>query len=88
MPFYRQSVASMNYDLYTPDDFLLDDSFLAYCRGNDPQAAVRWTQWLQQTPPNLAAFRQAEASYALLSANKPPIDAAFEELRAILSGER
>lgn len=40
-------------------DFLLDDSFTAYCLKTEPAAIEYWTQWQLQHPGQLAGFREA-----------------------------
>ncbi|RYC69228.1 FecR family protein [Spirosoma sordidisoli] len=74
----------MKYDTYTADDFLLDDQFLAYCRGNDQEAVLFWEQWQQANPPNLAAFREAERMYGILSGQQPRLDNSLQELEALI----
>ncbi len=75
----------MTYEQHTVDDFLLDDSFLAYCRGSDPQAVAFWTNWQQRPHPNLPAFRQAERLTRMLTAEKPRLDHSLAELEALIA---
>lgn len=74
----------MNYETYTTDDFLLDDRFLAYCRGDDPIAVLFWERWQQANPANLAAFREAETMYGVLSGKQPRLDSSLQELEALI----
>lgn len=74
----------MNYNEYDSDDFLLDDQFLAYCVGSSPEAVAFWEKWQSGNPPNLAAFRQAQQLYAVLSGQKPRLDDALLELEAMI----
>ena len=76
------------YEEYTADDFLLDDSFLAYCRGSDPAAVAFWQGWQQLAPRNIAAFRDAEAFNRTLSAQKPRLDESLAELEAMIAGQQ
>ncbi|AQG80011.1 FecR family protein [Spirosoma montaniterrae] len=75
----------MNYNDYSIDDFLLDDRFLAYCQGSDPEAVAFWTEWQQTQPPNLAVFREAERLQAILSGHKPRLDTSLQELEQLLT---
>ncbi len=78
----------MDYNNYSVDDFLLDDRFLAYCRGSDPEAVAFWTEWQQQQPPNIAAFREAERLQTMLSGNRPRLDTSLQELEQLLNPVR
>jgi ferric-dicitrate binding protein FerR (iron transport regulator) len=73
------------YNQFTTDDFLLDDDFLAYCRGSDPVAVRFWQGWQQSSPQNLASFREAERLCRMLSAQKPRLDDSLAELEALLA---
>lgn len=77
----------MPYEQYTTDDFLLDDRFVAYCRGSDPDAVAFWANWQRQAPASLPAFREAERMYALLSGQKSPVDASFHELETRIAAQ-
>ena len=79
------SINAMNYDLYTADDFLLDDSFVAYRQGTDPAAITYWTEWQRRKPDNLPAFREAERLHSLLSGHKPGLEASLQELKTLLA---
>ncbi len=76
---------AMNHDLYTADDFLLDDSFVAYRQGTDPAATAYWTEWQRRKPDNLPAFREAERLHSLLSGHKPGLEASLQELKTLLA---
>lgn len=77
----------MNYENYTVDDFLMDDQFLAYCRGSDPTAVTFWENWRAGNPPNATAFREAERLVGLLNAHKPRLDTSLQELEALIQGQ-
>lgn len=78
----------MDYDLYTLDDFLMDDLFLAYCQGSDPAAVIFWERWQSAKPPNLNAFREAQQLFSLLNGQKPRLDQALLELETLIRGEQ
>ncbi|RCR70881.1 DUF4974 domain-containing protein [Larkinella punicea] len=79
------SMNAMNHDLYTADDFLLDDSFVAYRQGTDPAATAYWTEWQRRKPGNLPAFREAERLHSVLSGHKPGLEASLQELKTLLA---
>ncbi|WP_346316558.1 FecR domain-containing protein [Chitinophaga sp. YIM B06452] len=64
-------------------DFLLDDSFCAYCLGADPVAQQYWIQWQLQHPELLPVFREAVALFqAVNTTDRQPQDSwtEFEQL--------
>jgi transmembrane sensor len=77
----------MDYERYTVDDFLMDDLFLAYCQGSDPDAVNFWDRWQLENPPNLGAFREARQLFSLLSGQKPRLDHSLQELEILIRGE-
>jgi transmembrane sensor len=79
------SMNAMKHDLYTADDFLLDNSFVAYRQGTDSAAAAYWTEWQRRQPANLPAFREAEQLHSLISGHKPGLEASFQELKTLLA---
>lgn len=78
----------MDYQRYTVDDFLLDDSFLAHCRGSDPEAVAFWTHWQQTPHPNRPAFYEAERLFRMLTAEKPRLDDSLAELEALIAQQQ
>ncbi|GAB3282000.1 hypothetical protein GCM10027347_58040 [Larkinella harenae] len=75
----------MEFNKYTTDDFLLDDSFVAYRRGSDPAAIAFWTNWQRSHPPNLSAFQEAEQIYDMLNGQKPDMEQSLAELKGLIS---
>ncbi|MGI4835531.1 MAG: FecR family protein [Janthinobacterium lividum] len=61
----------MQYQHYSTEDFLGDESFQAFALGHNPAAVQHWQQWLGQHPPQEAAAREALAVLELLRAAQP-----------------
>jgi transmembrane sensor len=64
-------------------DFLLDDSFTAYCLKTDPAAIEYWVQWQSQYPEQLTTFREAvELFHTLNTTDQQQLETwtAFESL--------
>ncbi|GAB3899645.1 hypothetical protein GCM10028803_21130 [Larkinella knui] len=78
----------MKFDHYTADDFLMDDSFVAYRRGTDSGAIAFWTHWQSGQPANLPEFREAERIYDLLSGQKPGLEESFSELQMLITKQQ
>lgn len=78
----------MNYEMYTVNDFLMDDQFLAYCHGNDPAAVTFWETWQAKKPPNIAAFREAEQLCRMLTGQKPRLDTSLQELESMIRAQQ
>ncbi len=74
----------MDYETYTVDEFLMDDSFLAYCRGNDPAAVAFWETWQSRKAPDLVAFREAERLCRMLNGHQPRLEESLRELEALI----
>jgi len=74
----------MKLSEYTTDDFLLDDSFVAYRTGSDPAAVAFWTEWQRGQPANLSAFREAERIFNLLNGQKPDMEQSLAELKGLI----
>jgi len=49
----------MLYTEYEPEDFLADESFLAWQRKTDPIAQAFWEKWLAQHPTRQPVVDQA-----------------------------
>ncbi|GEP94435.1 FecR family protein [Chitinophaga cymbidii] len=67
----------------TASEFLLDDSFCAYCLGTDPTAQHSWEQWLQAHPGQQALFNEAVSLFHSLNTTDtqaPENWRAFEQL--------
>ncbi|MFD2571122.1 FecR family protein [Spirosoma soli] len=77
----------MNHENYTVDDFLMDDQFLAYCRGSDPAAVAFWETWQSGKPPNLVAFEKAKRLHNVLSGQKPRLDESLQELETLIHNQ-
>ncbi|MGA0558986.1 FecR family protein [Larkinella sp. VNQ87] len=75
----------MKFENYTTDDFLMDDSFVAYRSGSDSSAIAFWTEWQLRHPSNLAEFREAERLFDLLSGKKPDMEQSLEELKGLIA---
>ncbi|NML66246.1 hypothetical protein HHL22_13620 [Hymenobacter sp. RP-2-7] len=70
----------MQYQYYSTEDFLADESFQAFVLGHDPAAGEHWQQWLAQHPPQEAAAREAMAVLELLrTARRPGAPAALRQ---------
>jgi ferric-dicitrate binding protein FerR (iron transport regulator) len=51
---------------YTVEDFLMDESFAAYCLGRDETAADYWKHWLEAHPDKQSEAAEAKELYFLL----------------------
>jgi len=70
----------MQYQHYSTEDFLADESFQAFALGQDAVAGQHWRQWLAQHPPQEAAAREALALLELLrAAHSPAAPAALKQ---------
>lgn len=47
------------YNSYSTEDFLDDDFFIAYCKYAEENTVDEWKSWLQTSPDNIAAYREA-----------------------------
>ncbi|MGV3560346.1 FecR family protein [Larkinella arboricola] len=75
----------MQFEDYTTDDFLMDDSFVAYRTRSNSAAVAFWTEWQRGLPPNLAEFREAERLFDVLSGNRPELEQSLEELKGLIA---
>ncbi|MBO9154055.1 FecR family protein [Chitinophaga sp. GCM10012297] len=56
----------MNEHYQTPEDFLGDESFIAWRRGTDRTQARRWEAWMAGNPANKAVAEEAVSMLSLL----------------------
>lgn len=77
-----------DYTTYTVEDFVLDESFVAYVRGTDPIAAQFWEAWLARHPQGQPLADEAARIISRLSGSVPgrPAAEAAEVWRGIQSG--
>ncbi|HEY8388797.1 MAG TPA: FecR domain-containing protein [Parasegetibacter sp.] len=59
----------MNYENFELEDFIMDESFQAYCIGNDPEAEAFWKQWLIAHPEKAELLNLAKNFYLNLNGN-------------------
>ncbi|MBV7529222.1 FecR family protein [Chitinophaga sp. sic0106] len=77
--FYRKAasvVMSELYQQYNKQDFLDDDSFVRFVRGEQSDA---WEEYVQSAPPNLREFQAARAELQLLLTAKRILPSATAE---------
>lgn len=56
---------------YTLEDFITDDSFIAYCQGRSIKDAQQWISWLEQHPEKAAIAQEAKQVILLMSEENP-----------------
>jgi transmembrane sensor len=65
-------------------DFLLDDSFCAYCLGADPAAQQYWIQWQLQHPELLPVFREAVTLFQAVNTTDRQAQETWTEFEQLL----
>lgn len=73
----------MNYQQYTPEDFLMDDSFLHYCMGDDQEAIHFWETWLEQYPEKLPGINEAKRLFAIINGHQGNLKAEVDRFRRL-----
>lgn len=70
--------------LFKAEDFLIDNTFQAYCAGTDPLCVSYWEKWIEMHPQQAETVREARRLYIILSGNKKPLNSQQDLLRAQL----
>jgi len=69
-----------NYNLFSTEEFLLDNEFVRYVHLRRPEDALFWAVWKENLPPNLRSFQEAELQLNLIySDSAVPIPEGFQE---------
>jgi ferric-dicitrate binding protein FerR (iron transport regulator) len=68
----------MNYDAYSTEDFLVDESFQSFAAESDPAAVQFWQQWIGMHPTKETEFYEARAVLQLLAGQQRPAPSALK----------
>ena len=60
--------------LFNVEDFLIDNTFQAYCAGTDQSCVEYWENWLKANPDQQAVIFEAKRLYLILSGHKKPLN--------------
>jgi transmembrane sensor len=76
---YRANVttnaaAMQRYSTYKAADFLLDDYFLSWLRGNCPETNHTWNEWLRAHPDQKAEVVRARELFQLLTVEEQAVE--------------
>lgn len=67
--------------LFNVEDFLVDNTFQAYCAGTDKLCISYWENYIQTHPDQQAVIDEAKRLYFILSGNKKPLNTQVEALK-------
>ena len=71
----------MDYQNYTVEDFVCDESFQRYCLGNDPSAIQFWESWIKDNPEKNGTVGEAARLFEVISAKQGNLPAQLEHLK-------
>lgn len=74
----------MDKKLTTPEDFLMDDSFLEYCMGANASLNNAWENWISKNPGKLDAINKAKRMFAMINGHDGNLDAELNKFRGLL----
>ena len=66
------------------EDFLIDDTFLKYCSGEDKNCILYWQQYSLNHPEKAETILNAKRLYQLLVGNRRPVNEQLEKLKTDL----
>jgi len=66
------------------EDFLIDDTFLKYCSGEDKNCILYWQQYSLNHPEQAETILNAKRLYQLLVGNRRPVNEQLEKLKTDL----
>lgn len=77
----------MNFNLYQAEDFVTDESFIAYYLQTDKQALAFWENWISLHPEKLDEIYKAELLLAKLhlQLGEPELSEAFDKFDSFLA---
>jgi transmembrane sensor len=75
----------MDRNYNTAADFLMDDTFCAYCLGADAAAVKQWEGWLRKHPGQAGVFQEAVNLYHTLNMTDTNQQAAWQQFEDLLS---
>jgi transmembrane sensor len=71
----------MDYQNYTVEDLVCDESFQRYCLGNDPSAIRFWKSWIKDNPQQEPVIREATQLFDIISAKQGNLPIQLEHLK-------
>jgi transmembrane sensor len=74
----------MDNKLTTPEDFLMDDSFLEYCMGVNTSLNNAWDNWISKNPGKLDAINKAKRMFAMINGHEGNLDIELNKFRGLL----
>lgn len=74
----------MDKKLTTPEDFLMDDSFLEYCMGANASLNHAWDNWISKNPGKLDAINKAKRMFAMINGHEGNLDAELNKFRSLM----
>ncbi|WP_127126563.1 FecR family protein [Pseudoflavitalea rhizosphaerae] len=71
----------MDYQNYTVEDLVCDESFQRYCLGNDPTAIQFWESWVRENPQQKEIVEEAVRLFEVISAKQGNLSIQLENLK-------
>lgn len=71
----------MDYQNYTVEDFVCNESFQRYCMGADEEAIQFWESWIRNNPQQKPVIREAIQLFGILSAKQGNLPVQLEHLK-------
>jgi transmembrane sensor len=71
----------MDFQNYTVEDFICDESFQRYCLGTDQEAIEFWESWASKNPHRSDEIREAERIIGILNAKQGNLQVQLVQLK-------
>ena len=71
----------MDYQNYTVEDLVCDESFQRYCLGKDPAATQFWESWIRENPQQKEIVQEATRLFEMISAKQGNLSTQLEHLK-------